>query len=330
MKLEELGEFGLIERIRSKAGSEADGVLGIGDDCAAVKTPPGELLLTSTDLLIEGVHFNPAWTDYYRLGCKAVAVNVSDVAAMGGAPRALYLALAAPPDQSVEQLEELVEGFCDEARRYGATLLGGDTCRSPGPLMLGVTVQGSVAPAQLIRRAGAAPGDLVWVSGTLGDSALALRELQAGGTPSPEVADRHHHPQARAALGRALAEQGLASAMIDVSDGLLADLGHVLRASGVGAALRALSLPLSPRLRRRLASSPQDLALALQGGEDYELLFCSSRSNEEKIRRLSAALELPLTVVGEIRAEPDLEILDLDEAGVMLTGYGFDHFAVTR
>jgi len=325
MKLAELGEFGLIDRIRTACGSSTARV-GIGDDCAAVEVPVGELLLTSSDLLLEGVHFRPEWTDYYSLGCKAVAVNVSDIAAMGGTPRAIFLGLAAPAQMPVEDLDRLLAGIRDEARRYGAELLGGDTCRSPAGLTLAITIQGHVPTAQLIQRSGARSGDRVWVSGCLGDSALALVDLQQGQLPAAGTAARHHRPQARVALGRALAEQGLARAMIDISDGLLADLGHLLRASGVGAEIGVDKVPLSADFRRRMAEHSQTLALALRGGEDYELLFCSSPEHEAALHHLAKQLEVPLTQIGTVHAEPGVTLIGLKEAGVMLDGGGFDHF----
>lgn len=329
MKLAELGEFGLIERIR-QAGDPSAAVIGIGDDCAALAIPAGELLLTSTDLLIEEIHFRSAWTDYYDLGCKAVAVNVSDVAAMGGTPQAIYLGLGASPEVPVEQLEKLLAGVRDEARRYGAELLGGDTCRSPETLMLGVTVQGHVPAAQLVRRSGAQAGDQIWVSGELGDSALALRYLQRGEEPPSAIACRHHRPHARVRLGRILAERGLAKAMIDVSDGVIADLGHVLRASDLGGVVEVEKLPQSKEFCRHVQQQPQALELALRGGEDYELLFCCAGEHEAELLALAVELDLRLTPIGQIKSAPGLEIVGLEAAGVTLAAQGFDHFSTSR
>ena len=324
MNLSELGEFGLIERIRKRVG-EGSAVLGIGDDCAAYEVPAGELLLTSADLLLEGVHFRTAWSTFYDLGCKAVAVNVSDIAAMGGTPRAIFLSLAAPAALPVADLEELIAGVAEEAGAYGAELLGGDTSRSPGPLMLAITVQGSVPESELVSRSGARPGDRIWVSGSLGDSALALAELQGGRTPSDDLAGRHHRPQARLALGRALARKGLASAMIDVSDGLLSDLGHVLKASAAGAVVDVRRLPLSKSFRRHLEGQPQVLGLALQGGEDYELLFCSPPDRVAEVNALARELSLALTDIGEVRHQPGVELAGLP-GELSLPRGGFDHF----
>jgi len=326
MKLAELGEFGLIERIR-QADVTSVARVGIGDDCAAVEVPAGELLLTSSDLLLEGVHFRTDWTDYYSLGCKAVAVNVSDVAAMGGTPQAIFLGLAAPPDTPVLGLDKLFAGIREEAGRYGAELLGGDTCRSVGGLTLAITVQGHVPLKELVQRSGAQAGDRLWVSGSLGDSALALSCLQRGEQPSPEVAVRHHRPQARVALGRALAERGLVRAMIDISDGLLADLGHIRRASGVGAEIEVTHIPLSKAMRCHVAECPDALELVLRGGEDYELLFCVPPERGGEVGQLAEQLGVQLTEIGSMCSEPGLKVKGLESTGLVLGEVGYDHFS---
>ncbi len=294
MKLSELGEFGFIERIRQAVAKAPGVVVGIGDDCAVLELPPGERLLTSTDLLIEDVHFRRAWTDMELLGRKSVSVNVSDIAAMGGTPRHLYLGLGIPAGFAIEDLDAFVAGFLAACADYGATLVGGDTCRSPGPLLISVTVEGTVPVDELVCRSGAQVGDAVYVSGTLGDSALALRRLQAGETP--ETAGRHHNPRARVELGRALASARIPSAMIDVSDGLLADLGHILEASVVGAEVDEAALPVSTSLRAALDSDSERIELALSGGEDYELLFTVSPEREAAL----AVLPEPVTRIGTI------------------------------
>jgi thiamine-monophosphate kinase len=296
MKLSELGEFGFIERIR-RAVAQAPGVaVGIGDDCAVLELPPGERLLTSTDLLIEDVHFRRAWTDMERLGRKSVSVNVSDIAAMGGTPRHLYLGLGIPKDFALEELDAFVAGFLAACADYRATLVGGDTCRSPGPLMISVTVEGTVAAGELVCRSGARVGDGVYVSGTLGDSALALRQLLDGKVPEAASAARHHDPRAQVALGRTLASARIPSAMIDVSDGLLADLGHLMESSAVGAQIDEAALPLSAALRRAVNDDPERIELALSGGEDYELLFTVPPEREPAL----ADLALPVTRIGVI------------------------------
>jgi len=321
-----LGEFQFIERLRRRCKLNDTLVRGIGDDCAVARVPAGELLLTSTDLLIEDVHFRTAWIDMYDLGRKSVSVNVSDVAAMGGQPLSLFLALGIPADLSLEDLDRFTEGVLSACRDYGAVLAGGDTCRSPRGLFISVTVEGAVPDGLQVTRDGARPGDLVWVSGTLGDSALALRELLAGRQPPEECFRRHHDPQARVKLGYTLAAQQFASAMIDISDGLLSDLGHILDASGCGAVLRRDLLPLSSAFLQFQKHQPEVNDLALTGGEDYELLFTSPPKHAEALRALSTP-DLPLTEVGRITASADgLRVIDAQGRPCMPTRSGFDHF----
>lgn len=327
MKLAELGEFGFINRIGRRVSPGAGVRLGIGDDCAALELPAGELLLTTTDLLVEQVHFRREWTDLRSLGRKSVAVNVSDIAAMGGTPRHLFLGLAVPSAMRVEELDEFIAGFLEAAGHYGATLTGGDTCGSPGPLMISVTAEGSVPEGQLVCRSGARPGDALYVSGTLGDSGLALRMLLAGQPPEPFLAQRHHDPEARTGLGRALAQAGVASAMIDVSDGLLADLGHILEASQVGAELDTAVLPLSESFNRALAQEPALIELALAGGEDYELLFTVPPKREAELADLVRFAHVPVTRLGRITsAAGDLVVRGRGGRPVRVGKSGYDHF----
>jgi thiamine-monophosphate kinase len=327
VKLAELGEFGFIDRIGSAVKAGAGVRLGIGDDCAALTLPPGELLLTTTDLLIEQVHFRREWTDLRTLGRKSVAVNVSDIAAMGGTPRHLFLGLAVPAEMSVEELDEFLAGFLQAAEHYGATLVGGDTCGSPGPLLISVTAEGAVPEGHLVCRSGARPGDAVYVSGTLGDSGLALQLLLAGGSPDPCLARRHHDPEARTALGRALAQATIPTAMIDISDGLLADLSHILEASQVGATIEAAALPLSEPFRRALAHEPAIHDLALSGGEDYELLFTVPPEKEAELAELAKSAEVPVTRIGGITsAEEGLTIVDREGRLIRPRKTGYDHF----
>lgn len=327
MKLAELGEFGFIDRLRRHCPPAPGMRLGIGDDCAALEIPPGELLLTTTDLLVEQVHFRREWTDWHRLGRKSVAVNVSDIAAMGGTPRYLFLALALPGDLAVTDLDAFVDGFLAAAADYGASLAGGDTCRSPGPLLISVTAEGSIPEGELVSRQGARPGDAIYVTGTLGDSALALRQLLAGGEPEPYLADRHHNPTARTGFGRAVAAARLASAMIDLSDGLAADLGHILAASGVGARVATAALPLSAPFRRALQAEPELLELAWGGGEDYELLLTVPPGHASTLPALAAQCGVPLARVGEVSAGSGLVLIDAQGREHRPSRQGFDHFA---
>lgn len=322
-ELQKLGEFGLIHRIQKQAGTADHLVKGIGDDCAIQRQEPGRELLTSTDLLIEGVHFNRQWISMEDLGHKSAAVNISDIAAMGGLPKSLFLGVASPADIRVDDLESFIRGFLAEVRSYGAVLAGGDTCRSLGPLMISVTVQGEVEAGKAICRDGAAVGDAIYVSGCLGDSALALQELLAGRQPDDYLLARHNRPTARVVLGRQLVENKLASAMLDISDGVLSDLGHILAASGLGADLELAALPLSEPFQRALQKAPQLIDLALTGGEDYELLLTSAEQDLSDI----ALFEPKLTRIGVISQQAGLRIKNSEGKLYQCSRGGFDHFS---
>ncbi len=316
------GEFELIRWIQSQVGGGHNLLDGIGDDCAVEQTAADQLLLTSTDLLIEDVHFRRCWTSMFDLGRKSVAVNLSDIAAMGGSPRTLFLGLGFSRQMVTEDLHAFIRGFIAEAKACNVVLAGGDTCASPGPLMISVTVHGTVSPEQIIRRSGAAPGDSIYVSGTLGDSALALQRLQAGQQPATCLAARLHTPRAQVALGRYLAAGGWATAMIDVSDGLLADLTHLLVASGVGAEISREKVPLSPAFRDACTAEPELFDLALAGGEDYELLFTSPWADLQQ--RLEP--EVKVTRIGTVCQQQGLRISREDGTEYQCRQRGFDHF----
>ncbi len=328
MKLCELGEFGLIERIRKQVGPGRGVVRGIGDDAAQLEIEPGFHLLTSMDLLIETSHFDFAWTSPEDLGYKSVAVNLSDIAAMGGEPRYLYLGLACPGTTELDQIEAFMAGALTLSKAHGVTLVGGDTCRSPGPWMISVTVEGVVPIGRTIGRGGARPGDLILVSGCLGDSALVLSLLRQGKRVEEELAQRHHRPQARVALGRALGHSGCVTAMIDVSDGIVADLGHILRASGVGGTLEVAHLPLSRDFQGALCEKPELIELALIGGEDYELLLTTDKRHLSAVKAIGERLGVPLTVIGSIRAgQPVVSLREASGQEQVCVKQGFDHFS---
>ena len=316
-------EFDLIERIRARALHRDDVVLGIGDDAAIVQVPVGKHLVVATDTLNAGVHF-PLDTAPADIGWKALAVNLSDLAAMAAEPAWCTLSLSLPRADTA-WLDAFLDGFLDLASRHGVALVGGDTTR--GPLSIGVTVHGFVAPGGALRRDGARAGDEVWVSGTLGDAAGALRLLSEGLGEGPEqrggrtttlpafapVAASHapaaqsdrtralrprlDRPEPRVATGRALA--GVAHACIDLSDGLLADLAHVCHASGVAAEVDLSRLPASPALA---ASFDEDRRHALQatGGDDYELCFTAPPDAREAIESIARQTGTALTRVGRI------------------------------
>ena len=319
------GEFGLIRRIRGPA-TQRGVVLGIGDDAALLRPTRGMLLAACVDTLVEGTHFLPG-TPWADLGWKALAVNLSDLAAMGAWPRWTTLALTLPRGEPRAFLG-VVTGLRRLAARHGVALVGGDTTR--GPLSLSVQALGEVPPRAALRRAGARPGDAVLVSGFPGDAAAGLALAQgrlhaARGSDARRLRGRLDRPQPRVALGVAL--RGLASACIDVSDGLAQDLGHMLRDSGVGAEIETQALPASPALRRVVPDVAQRLRLALVGGDDYELCFTVEPSRLARVADLSRRLRLPLTCIGSVVARRGLRVRDGAGRPVALSQAGFDHFA---
>jgi thiamine-monophosphate kinase len=321
-----VGEFELIDKIRRRAKVGAELRLGIGDDCSSVVVPADHELLTSSDLLLEDVHFRLDWTDLKSLGFKSVAVNVSDLAAMGARPVSMHLAVGLPASFSDRQVDQFLDGIFAGLDHYKILLAGGDTCRSNGPLVISVTVQGACHKDRLIRRDGARVGDDLWVSGTLGDSALALGFLQSKQVLSEFLAQRHHRPEARIMLGQQLATQGLATAMLDLSDGLSGDLRHLLKASAVGARVELERLPLSEEFRVELSRNKELIDLAICGGEDYELLFTASPEMRSRLERLSIEMKLPLQRIGEIAADRALQFFTASGESHQPQISAFDHF----
>lgn len=316
-----LGEFALIARYCSRTARSA--LLGVGDDAALLPVAPGHALAAACDMLVEGRHFF-ADVAPEALGHKALAVNLSDLAAMGARPRWALLALALPQADAA-WLERLMAGFYALAARFGVELVGGDTTR--GPRNLCVTVLGEAPAEQALRRDAARQGDDVWVSGALGGAALALRhalgEVRLDAAAAALARARLEWPQPRVELGLAL--RGLAHAAIDISDGLAADLGHILERSGVGATLEWARIPLEPALAG--LDSPLALRCALAGGDDYELCFTAPAAHREAIAALATRLGLPLARIGRIEAAPGLRVLDAAGRALALPARGFDHFA---
>ena len=308
-------EFDLIARIRARAALRGDVVLGIGDDCALLAPPPGMQLAVTMDTLNAGVHFPPE-TAPADIGWKALAVSLSDLAAMGADPAWCTLSLSLP-EASEDFIDGFSDGFLSLAQQHDFALIGGDTTR--GPLSISVTAHGLIEPDSALRRAGAQVGDAIWVSGTLGDAAGALRQWQQGGVMPPTLRDRLDRPTPRVALGRAL--RGVASSCIDISDGLLADLSHICRASGVAAQLDAQALPSSEALRQAFDTATR-LALQASGGDDYELCFTAPAAQRDVLHALSQALNLPLTHIGDIVTGAGVCCEGVDVAAA-----GYQHFA---
>ena len=288
--------------------------MGIGDDCALLRPDAGLELALTTDMLVEGRHFLPG-ADPGALGHKALAVNLSDLAAMGAAPRWVTLALALPAADE-RWLAGFAQGFFALAERFGVDLVGGDTTRSP-LLTISVTALGEVPSGVALYRAGARPGDDIWVSGELGGAALALAHPEIAA-----LADRLHRPEPRVELGERL--RGLARAAIDVSDGLAGDLGHILERSQVGAVVEYARLP-KPAAFEKFRELERDCVLS--GGDDYELLFTAAQPQRDEIEALGRELKIPLSRIGAIQAGA-AKLAVLDAAGKpMAHRGGFDHFA---
>ncbi len=313
-----MSEFDLIRRYFTRPASGA--LLGVGDDAALLQLSEGKVLAVSTDMLVCGTHFF-ADADPFYLGHKTLAVNLSDLAAMGAAPRWATLALSLPYADE-RWLEKFSAGFFALADRHGVELVGGDTTR--GPLNLCVTIMGEAEASLALRRSGAKVGDEVWVSGKLGDAALALAHMQGRIALEQEdfsaCARALHQPVPRVALGQTLI--GIASSAIDISDGLLADLGHILAASNVGAELDLKSIPASETLLKYIGGEIARQCM-LAGGDDYELCFTAPVSRHADVLAIGNAL--PLTCIGRIVAGPGCTVRD-ESGNLVLEGGGYDHF----
>jgi thiamine-monophosphate kinase len=331
VQLKAIGEFGLIEKIARQCGAPSRTVLqGIGDDAAVVTPGAGEHLLVTTDTLVEGVHFDLARTSPYLLGKKCLSVNLSDIAAMGGEPRWHVVALAAPPNLPSATVLDVYRGMAAQARRFTSALVGGDTVASPAGLMISVTLAGVASRGRVVYRSGARPGDDIYVSGTLGDAALGLELLKKGTVVRGGAAlvRRQLDPQPRMELGRRLAQRNLATGMIDISDGLLGDVRHILERSRVGARIWQPLLPLSAAYRKNWSALAGSMyGPALCGGEDYELLFTAAPAQRRKLAGLARTLRLPLTRIGEVSERPgELCVLDARGSPVRADTEGFRHF----
>jgi len=313
-----MSEFDLIRRHFTRSSPSA--FLGVGDDAALLQVSAGNVLVVSSDMLVSGTHFFPD-ADPFMLGHKTLAVNLSDMAAMGGMPRWATMAIALP-DADEAWLERFSAGFFALAQQHGVELVGGDTTR--GPLNLCVTILGEAPGKHVLRRSGAQVGDEVWISGTLGDAALALAHLKGRiGLTTDELnkcASALHQPQPRVALGLAL--RGIASSAIDISDGLLGDLGHILEASEVGAEIEFKLLPAS-NAQLRIESSQRYI---LSGGDDYELCFTAPVNQHAKLLDISEQLDLPLACVGEIVAERGCVVHDASGNLIEIGDGSYDHF----
>lgn len=293
----------------------------IGDDCAVLRIPPDHDSLVTTDFSLEGVHFRRDWHPPESVGHRCLARGLSDIAAMGGQPVAAFLSLALPGNLPQSWVTRFTRGLLALANKYKVTLAGGDTAQSPAGVLADIMVLGIVPKGQSIVRSGAKPGDRIYVSGELGGSSSAVKELRAHPKKKlqPRHYPRHFYPEPRIEIGRILREKHLASAMIDLSDGLSTDLSHICDESGVGAEIESTDVP-----RASVGSPPHEveLNLALHGGEDYELLFTAPRS--KRIPEQIAGI--PITQIGHIRRGREIRLVQNQSVGHILEPQGWEHF----
>tara|TARA_B100001939_G_scaffold347858_1_gene370998 strand:- start:7647 stop:8642 length:996 start_codon:yes stop_codon:yes gene_type:complete len=328
------GEFDLIYRYFAPLAGEGAPAFGLQDDAAVFQTEPGQELVLTKDALVCSVHFLE--TDAPdMLARKALRVNLSDLAGMGADAKGYLLALALPQKMTAEQRRNWVatftKGLAQDQQEFSLTLLGGDTVSTPGPLTISLTALGTVPKGRALHRFGARAGDVIYVSGTLGDSAIGLA-LRQGTLEEQDVkcrdflVDRYLLPQPRLALGRALRD--LANAAMDISDGLIADLRHICEASGLGARIFESDLPFSPAAGKVFERFPAYNKKVWQGGDDYEMLFTVPENREKEVTALSQELGLSLTRIGQMTQNRELHLLDQDHRDVLQAGEmeGFSHF----
>ncbi len=317
-----LSEFSLIDDYIAISRTTRDDVsLGIGDDCAVLEVPHGKSLAVSMDTLVAGRHFIDG-ANAVSLGHKALAVNLSDLAAMGAEPAWAMLSLTMP-EADIRWIQNFMQGFLALADRFGVQLVGGDTTR--GPLSITVQIHGFVDPGQMMRRSGAHPGDLIYVTGSLGDAGLALRLQQAGSLDSAhhqQLLQRLDSPTPRITEGMQLAS--IATAAIDLSDGLIGDLGHIVQQSNCGATIELQRLPCSTAVKAAIAQS-NEWSLPLSSGDDYELCFTVPAEKQQQLQQLAATLDCPLTRIGVIEQQPGIRCVNAEGAVVDVES-GYDHF----
>lgn len=328
----DLDEFAIIARYFAPLAAKAPGAFGLTDDAALLDLDPGHELVVTTDGMVEGVHFLPQ-APPEDVAPKLLRVNLSDLAAMGAMARAYTLAAAFAKDVALAWIEGFAAALGRDQETFGVTLIGGDTTATPGPMTFTVTAFGTVPKGRTLRRSGARVGDLVCVSGTVGDGALGLLALR-GQLPKlapsyvQALVERYHRPTPRLALGARLV--GLAHAAIDVSDGLVADLGHVATASRVDVEIEWAKVPLSAAARAAVDADPALRTRVVGGGDDYELVFTADPASAAQLARLAQELDLPLTAIGRVlpiqSAAPEVRVRDSDGRTLALDVPGYRHF----
>jgi len=320
-----LPEKALIRRIRDRVTKRRDagvrGGIGIGDDCAVVSIPRGHQALVTTDFSLEDIHFKPAWHPPESVGHRCLTRGLSDMAAMGGEPLAVFLSLAVPRNLTQRWVDGFLRGLLKLCGEFKVSLAGGDTAESPGGIMADIVVLGSVPKGKAVLRSGARPGDRVYVTGELGASAATIDLLSGGKKPRPSDFCSHFYPRPRVEVGRFLREKGLASAMIDISDGLSTDLGHICEESGGGAEIESGAIPVAMVGRPALRV---DLRFALHGGEDYELLFTAPPKKRVPSRIAGVAVR----EIGIITTGRKVWLRNKKGMREVLLPQGWEHFKV--
>ena len=326
----DLGERALIARIKARVSMPAWVVIGPGDDAAVLQPERGTLDVVTTDAQVDGVHFDRRFVPAEAIGHRALAVYLSDLAAMGASPRAALLSLALPPLLDIDDFEHLLDGLLALAARHHVTLVGGNIAQTPGPLTLDVTAIGSIRPRRILTRGGARPGDEVYVTGTLGESAIGLQRLQSSpriaAWPTDACVERYMRPQPRVRAGMLLGRNRAASSCMDVSDGLADCVRQVAEASGVGMTLDASAIPIPAEVRDAQIRRGRDpLEPALAGGDDYELFFTVRPAHRSRLRAVCQVLgDLPITRIGVVTKGRDLLLRDDDGTRPLPAGY--EHF----
>ena len=334
LKFDEIGEFGFIETIKKECATTLKDVIkGIGDDCAVFGPYSGRVLLFTTDMLVEDIHFLKEKITPYQLGWKSIAVNLSDIAAMGGRPLILLISLAIPAEMDVELIQDLYKGMKDICKHYEVTIAGGDTVASPDKLVINVSLIGDAKENEVLYRSGARPGDSIYLTGNVGDSFAGLTILKKEISLSKSIASHfitiHNEPKPLIETGMAVATSRLANAMIDVSDGLLSDLGHICKESGVGAMLFKSKIPISSELKLLASHVKFDpLDFALSGGEDYLLLLTVPEVNIKDFEIVGKDKGLlPLYLIGKIVEGKGITMVTDDDSLEEIDSKGFNHFS---
>jgi thiamine-monophosphate kinase len=325
-----LGEFDLIAKYFAPLAAGMPGALGLGDDAAIIQPAPGRDIVVTVDALTEGVHFLPD-DPPDEIARKMLRVNLSDLAAMGALPIGYLMTTAFSERVDEAWLAAFVAGLASDQKEFGIGLLGGDTTSTPGPTALTVTAFGDVPAGRALRRSGAQAGDLVMVSGTIGDGILGLMALRGelgdlDETDRAALASRYRRPQPRLELGAPLLERRLATAGLDVSDGLVADLGHICEQSNLAATIEAARVPLSGAARRAIAADPARLAMAITGGDDYELVFTIAPDDRDAVFALGHELDLPIAEIGAMKAGQGVTVLDSRGLPMQPGRAGWQHF----